>query len=212
MTVQKSPVSVELKGLIERHKEEHISFNTIRDSLQDQGFCLLMIILAFPAALPLPYPPGFTTIVGIPLGLFALQMLLGFKMPWLPQWLGKRQIHRSLLVSLVERAIPLLHRVEHHIRPRFFVANTMLGEKLVGAVCLACAVLISIPIPFGHALPATAILFMALGFLARDGITIIIGIIIAIIGLGLDIAIVFAGTEAILGMFSFVKHHHHHSV
>lgn len=200
-------VSAVLETLVAQHTEARVSFNAIRNSLDGQGFCLLMIILAFPAALPLPYPPGFTTIIGIPLGLFALQMLLGFSMPWLPVWVGNKTIERTLLVAMVKRAVPLLRCVERYIKPRFGFADTAIGERLVGLGCLICAVLISIPVPFGHMLPGVAVLLMSLGLLDKDGVTIIIGMIVALLGVAFDAVIIFAGAEAILEVFSFIEHH-----
>ncbi len=208
MTSEKAPVSRILQELVEHHREEVVAFSTIRDSLDGQGFSLLIIILAFPAALPLPYPPGFTTIVGVPLALFSVQMLLGFSAPWLPRWLGAKKVRRSLLVTVVGRAVPLLHKIEHRIRPRFAFMGRRWGEKLVGLVSLVCAILISIPVPFGHMLPGTALLLLSLGFLEQDGVTVIAGMCVALLGVVLDAAVIFAGTEALLGVFSFVQHLH----
>jgi hypothetical protein len=211
MSTEKLPVSRVLEELVTSHTEENIRFRTIRDSLDGQGFCLLMIILAFPAALPLPYPPGFTTILGVPLALLSIQMLFGLPVPWLPKWLENRMVPRSLLVSVVEKAMPILLKLEHFVRPRMAFASMPFGEKLVGLASLLGAILISIPIPFGHMLPGFAVLLMSLGFLDRDGVTIIGGIILVLLGVCLDVGIVFAGTEAIYSLFSFVEQHYHHS-
>jgi hypothetical protein len=42
----------------------------------------------------------------------------------------------------------------------------------VGVVCLALAIIITLPIPLGHVLPGTAICILAIGFLEGDGIAI----------------------------------------
>lgn len=208
MNGEVTSVAQMLESLVTRHTEEKVSLGAIRNSLHEQGFCFMMIVLAFPAALPLPYPPGFTTLVGIPLILFAVQMLLGKDAPWLPEWLGKRTIRRPLLVSIVKKSIPLLHKIERYTKHRLPFNTTLWGEKLVGSVCLLCAILISIPIPFGHAVPAMAVLIMSLGFLASDGITIIVGMLTAILGVAIDIALVFVGKEAVHDILFFISNLH----
>lgn len=56
----------------------------IKTSLQERGFGILIIIFSLPLSVPIPVPPGYTTILSIPLILFSLQLLLGFHSPWMP--------------------------------------------------------------------------------------------------------------------------------
>jgi hypothetical protein len=48
---------------------------------------------------------------------------------------------------------------------------------------LLCAIAIAIPLPLTNAIPAQGITVMAFGFLNRDGLVIILGFIISLIGL-----------------------------
>lgn len=207
MNSTKLPVSELLEKLVQQHTSPKITFNDIRNALKESGFCLLMIIFGFPAALPLPYPPGFTTLLGIPLALFAIQMLLNVSSPWLPNWLEKKSISYNLLQMVVARAVPLLHKAEKYIKPRFSFTDTLLGEKLVALFFLACAIMISLPIPFGHMVPGIAVLLMALGMLDRDGVTVMAGMALTVVGLIADIVIVAIEWEALVDLFWFVDSH-----
>jgi hypothetical protein len=62
----------------------------------------------------------------------------------------------------------------------------MAGEGMTiaaAAVCLLLAVVIVLPIPFGHMVPASAICVLALGLIERDGLAIVLGFIVAAFGL-----------------------------
>lgn len=207
MNLTKLPVSELLEKLVQQHTSDKITFNDIRNALKESGFCLLMIMFAFPAALPLPYPPGFTTILGIPLALFAIQMLLNVSSPWLPKWLEKKSISYSLLQMVVARAVPLLHKAEKYIKPRFSFTDTALGEKLVALFFLICAIMISLPVPFGHMIPGLAVLVMALGMLDHDGVTVAVGMALTMVGLIADIIIVTIEWKALVDLFWFVDSH-----
>jgi hypothetical protein len=51
----------------------------------------------------------------------------------------------------------------------------------VGAVCVVLALIIALPIPFGHVVPGLAICVMALGLIEQDGIAV--GLFVAVLAL-----------------------------
>lgn len=62
------PISEVLVKLTKNLNEDsYITIGEINHILLDRGFGLMMILFAFPMAIPLPYPPGFTAILGTPL-------------------------------------------------------------------------------------------------------------------------------------------------
>lgn len=63
----------------------------------------------------------------------------------------------------------------------------------IGLVCLVLAIIITLPVPFGHMLPGTAIVMLALGLLERDGLAIGFGLATATVAL----AVVFVAAHSI---------------
>ncbi len=55
-------------------------------------------------------------------------------------------------------------------------------EPLVGVICIVLALITIIPIPLAHNVPALALVLIGLGLIERDGLAIIIGAAIGVIG------------------------------
>lgn len=184
MTSEQIPASKLLQNLAEIKKDtESVSLGEISDHLSERGFAILMILFAFPMAIPLPYPPGFTTILGLPLLIFSIQMLLGMSKPLLPKWIAKKTIKTSHLVFAIEKSAKYFLKAEKILRPRLPYFSSVSGERIIGIISLICSISIVLPIMFGNAVPSAGILIMAFGLLGKDGYIIIIGIITSIIGL-----------------------------
>ncbi len=167
----------------DENSKKEISLDELTKILKDKGFGILMLICSFPMAIPLPYPPGFTTILGIPLMLFSIQMLLGYEAPKLPRWIGRKSFKIKSMRDSINKAMPYILKIEKYIKPRFLQMTTISAEKFVGAISLLCAIFITLPIMFGNAVPSAGILVMSLGLISKDGITVLLGILISIIGI-----------------------------
>ncbi|EAL59467.1 exopolysaccharide synthesis protein ExoD-related protein [Wolbachia endosymbiont of Drosophila ananassae] len=57
---------------------DKVTLFDIKTALHERGFGILIIIFSLPLSVPIPVPPGYTTILSIPLILFSLQLLFGF--------------------------------------------------------------------------------------------------------------------------------------
>ena len=92
-------------------------------------------------------------------------------------------MRRGDFLALVERATPLLRRLEAIVRPRI---GWLAGDWTmvpIGAICLVLAVIITLPVPLGHMLPGAAISLLALGLMERDGLAIGLGLVTAAVAL-----------------------------
>lgn len=199
------PASQLLQELIEEKKDtKTVSLGEISDYLSERGFAVLMILFAFPMAIPLPYPPGFTTILGLPLLIFSIQMIRGMAKPKLPIKIAAKTITTDHLRFAVEKSSRFFLWIEKLLHPRIFALSSIQGERLIGFVSLLCSIAIVLPIWFGNALPSAAIMIMALGLLNKDGLVIIIGIITGIIGViiaALVVYLFFYGAKMAAGSF-----------
>ena len=90
------------------------------------------------------------------------------------------------------------------MRPRLlFLSNTVIGERISALVCLLCALSIAIPLPLTNFIPAAGIAVIALGILSTDGAIILLGFLVAAIGLFISTLVVFLGPKVVIEMFRF---------
>ncbi|MDB1135383.1 exopolysaccharide biosynthesis protein [Candidatus Anaplasma sp. TIGMIC] len=173
--------------------------------LHDRGFGVLMLLFSLPLSIPLPAVPGYTTILALPLLLFSFQMLLGMSSPWLPAFLERKSFKRSFLAAVIEKTSPILRRMERWTKPRVLFIFSDVGERVIALMCLLCAISIAIPLPLTNFIPAGGISAMALGLLNRDGVLVIVGVLLGVAGLFITSVVLIAGPKLIMGMFSFVS-------
>ena len=153
--------------------------------MEGRARAALILLFAFPNVLPAP--PGLSAILGLPLLYLTSQMMLG-RVPWLPKVVASRRIGRPTFAAAIDRLMPVLHRAERRLRPRWLALVSGRAERVVGGLALALAVVVTLPIPLANMLPAFAICLIALGMLERDGLWVAIG---SVVGLG---ALLFSAT------------------
>lgn len=176
-------VSKTLEELCLKPAEDKTSIRDLFKDFHENGIVLAMILFSLPIAIPLPYPPGFTTLIGTPLIILSYQMLLGYETVRLPKKVNDYEIKNSTLILISKKVAPHLKIIETYIKPRLKFAQSVYCEQLIGFISLISSIAITLPLPLTNALPALGITVLALGLLNRDGIVIILGIIISIIGL-----------------------------
>ena len=189
MTIKERPTSEFLAIVVIEHKKEEISIGEMKNALHERGFGILMAIAALPICLPVPVPPGYTTLFSIPLFIFSIQMIIGMRAPWLPLWIEKKYIKRASLEKIVEKANPWLKKIEHRMQPRMTYISVHTWERIIGIFAFVFTVSIALPIPLTNFPPGWGILVMSLGLLNRDGLTILIGMIIGTIGIGITMIV-----------------------
>lgn len=156
-------------------KDERVSLGEIADFLDTRSIGGLLAVLALPMVLPVP-APGISVVFGIPLMGISAQLTLGYRRTWLPRRIARRSIARADYVAMVDRALPVLKRLERIVRPRATWLVKGWARVLVGLTCFVLAAVITLPIPLGHLVPGTAICLMALGLIEHDGIVIGLGL------------------------------------
>jgi hypothetical protein len=150
--------------------------------LGDRSIGGLLLVLALPMALPIP-APGISVLFGVPMIVISAQLALGYRKAWLPARLARRSVPRSAFLTIVDRILPTLRRLERIVRPRAAWLAGPWARVPVGIICLVLAVIITLPVPLGHVVPGTAISVLALGLIERDGAAIALGIFTAVFGL-----------------------------
>ncbi len=178
-----------LENVVVVYRSDTLKVGEIKNTLHERGFGVLLAIAALPLCLPVPVPPGYTTFFSIPLFIFSVQMILGMRAPWLPVWIENKEIKRSSIEKLIVKANPWLKKIEKRLQPRLTYISVHTWERIIGIFTFVFALSIALPIPLTNFPPGWGILIMSLGLLSKDGITILIGMIVGTIGVGITMII-----------------------
>lgn len=172
-------------------------------ALGDRGYGLLIFILALPNVLPL-YIPGLSAVFGVPLGLIALQMMVGLPRPWLPQALLRRQIRRQEFATVTQRILPWLMRLERILKPRLPALTSPWAERAIGLFALMLAVMLALPIPLTGIPLGAALALMGIGLLERDGFVLMAGVAAGILAVAYSGLATFAAWEAVVAFVNWL--------
>lgn len=192
-------LSETLEKIAQSEHRERISVNELIYLLRGRAIAALLLLFAFPNALP--SPPGTSGVLGLPLVYLSVQMMLG-RPPWLPAFIGNRSVARQDFAAIIRRSAPFLARAEKLLRPRVMSLTSPMGLRMVGLACLILSTVLILPIPLGNMLPAFAICVLALGALERDGVWIISGTVVGILSLVVVWGVIMAFIKAILFLFA----------
>lgn len=182
--------------------ERSVSLSVLAQILGNRSTGALLLFLALPMVLPIP-APGISVIFGVPLTLISAQLLFGRRSLWLPPRFAARSIGRDQLDAYIQRAVPVVRKMENLVKPRLVQLTRGLALRVIGATCLVLALIITLPVPFGHLVPGAAISVMALGLIERDGFMTILGLLIgglALVVVGLALFGLTAAGRSLLGV------------
>lgn len=193
-----------IEGVVTSNHHDDISLLELKMALHERGFGILMFFFILPLAIPVPYPPGLTTLLGVPPFVFSVQMLFGANVPWLPSWIAHKTLKRKTVALIIEKTSPYLKVIETFLRPRLDFLCSSWGERLIGLVSLLCTIYIIIPFPLTNFIPSVGIFFMALGLMSRDGLIVFLGMVIGIAGISIATFALFYGTKAILAFIPWL--------
>jgi hypothetical protein len=167
-----------------------VSLGDVVSALGDRGLGVLLAIFALPNILPSAVPFGNVP-TGIPPLIVAVQLLLGMDRLILPKFIARRTIGTHWMKALAPKVAAVLSWIEPLLRPRMAWVTVPRAERFVGAIAILLAAVSTVPIPFGHNLPAFGLVLIGLGLIERDGLAIVLGSTIGLIGTVLLSLVVF---------------------
>jgi hypothetical protein len=171
-----------LRELAEGAAADRITFREVLSELQHRAFGFTLLIFALPCCLPMP--PGLPTVCGVALVIIALNLIAARQRLWLPRVIADKSVARADLKRMVDRVAPHLERLEKICKPRFPIVTDPVGKVLIGFVIFALGFIMILPIPFlGNMPPGFAASVIAIGMTERDGLVVLIGMLISIIAI-----------------------------
>ncbi len=197
-------VTRRLMGVAASLRQERVTLGELFDSLGPEGLGLALLLLTLPTLIPVPGPIGLT--FGTLIAFVALQVMAGARALWLPPVLRRRTLPGAALRGVIARALPWLARAEPWLQERRLAALSGRRARIALALpLLLLAVAIMLPIPLGNIAPALALVAFALGFMARDGAAILVGLLLSLAALALTGALFVAGTAVIEWIAALIR-------
>mgnify|MGYP001793165079 CR=1 FL=1 len=181
-------ISERLDQLVVEADGKSVSLGWVLAQLHERAFGLFLLFLALPSCIPFLY--GIPQVVALPMMFVAVQILLGRRVPWLPEKLSARLVTAESLSQLAGRAGPWLRRIEAISRPRFTALTRAPADRLVGLALVLFSASILVPLPGTNTVPGFAVVIVAMGLLERDGLLVVLG---TILGTAWIATLLFAG-------------------
>jgi hypothetical protein len=176
--VTTAPLADRLRLVTDGLPAAGVTLAELRDLVGEDGLMVLTAFLTLVFMVPVSIP-GVSTVFGAGILLIGVSRLFGQRL-WLPATIARRIVSSEKVRAAFDRGLVWFQRLERVSRPHRLGWLTARG--LVGIVndlgLVLGAVLLMMPfglIPLSNTLPAIALLFLAIGALQRDGVSILLG-------------------------------------
>ena len=161
-----------LDALAQGDPDETVTLRDLLAGLNRSAFGMLLFASVLPAFIPIPIGGAIS---GPLVMLIGVQLAIGMRRPWLPNFLATRGPHRHALARFDRMISPWLARLEHLIRPRLPVLlDHRLAGVVTGLLLVLLGLLLSLPIPLTNYLFGGLLLVFALALLERDGVMMLV--------------------------------------
>lgn len=194
------PIVQRLRDAAAAIQEERVSMRAMAQAYGPEAHGTLLLLLAMPCLLPVP---GVGTVLGLGMAALAVAMWLGHCAPCLPQRVAELELPRHWAQRVLVGLASAYVLAGRHARARLSHL-AIFGRRSATALAVGLmAAIIVMPIPFGNLLPAVALVFIGLGLVFRDGVAVILGLLMSGVALvattGLLLMAWVWGSEWILG-------------
>jgi hypothetical protein len=180
---------------------ERLTFRDILTRLRHRAFGFSLLIFALPCCLPMP--PGIPTVCGIAIVVIALNLIGARQRLWLPAAIADKSLRRADVQRLVDRVAPYLERLERVCKPRLPIVTETVGKVLIGIVIFVLGFIMILPIPLlGNMPPGIAASVIAIGMTERDGLIVLIGMLVSVAAIAVASVATWAAMLGIINYFT----------
>ena len=193
-----------LETIAETAPDDGLTLGAFTHALGERVFGVLLFALAIPVCMPFLY--GVPQVVALPMLAIAAQMAAGRNEPWMPKRFRDRVIDKPGLERMAKSARKWFGWIEALARPRLTWLSGPTAERFVGAVFIVFCASILVPLPATNTTPGIAIALASIGLITRDGILVLIGLVLGVFWVTLLAAgFVFFGAAFIDLLRDFVR-------
>jgi len=196
-------VSEILEQFIVTHQDQsEITIRQMVTGFGERAFGFLLLVFALICVVPLPIP-GIHMFLAVPLFYLSLQQMIGRHVVWFPEKVLDYKIPNRAFMEISAKAVPWIIRIEKISKPRLEFLTHGFFFCFFGALIFYITAFLAIPLPLTNLVPALGISLMAIGFLNRDGLALLIG---AAIGIFWSLLWFYLGIKGLIFMFAQVAH------
>ncbi|MEO0608688.1 MAG: exopolysaccharide biosynthesis protein, partial [Pseudomonadota bacterium] len=124
-----------LQSLCSETEGESVSVGDLLNAVGRRSYGPVLLLLGFISISPLTIIPGTSVLMALVTLIFAIQMVVGRRYPWIPQKALAFEFQRKYLVQGVAMADKYVVQVDRFLKPRLtFLTNA----PFVQLVALAC--------------------------------------------------------------------------
>ena len=173
-----------LDALAEGNPDDLLTLRDLLSGLGRRAFGMLAFVCVLPAFIPIPIGGAIS---GPLLMFIGIQLCIGLRKPWLPEFIARRGVHRHALAKFDKRISPVLSFVEKFVRPRLaWVLDSRAPSLVTGLLLVLLGFLLSLPIPLTNYLFGGALLLFALALIERDGALMLAAWVVGLVATGLS--------------------------
>ncbi len=158
---------------------------------QDKSFAITFLVLMVFPALPLP-TGGITHIFEIIVMLLCLEMMVGFKTPWLPKKWKNMQLGKLLTGKIIPTILKWIRWFEKRSSPRAtWIFGLPLASRLTGLLILILTLTAFLAPPFSglDTLPSLGVVVISLAIILDDFLLALFGALVGAAGIALVITL-----------------------
>lgn len=194
------PIVQRLRDAAAAIQDERVSMRAMAQAHGPEAQGTLLLLLAMPCLLPVP---GVGTVLGLGMAALAVAMWRGHGAPCLPQRVAALELPRHWAQRVLVGLASVYALAGRYARARLSHL-AMSGRRSATALAVGLmAAIVVLPIPFGNLLPAVALVLIGLGLVFRDGLAVILGLLMSGVAMvattGLLLVAWVWGSEWILG-------------
>jgi hypothetical protein len=183
---------------------EGLEMGELFERIGREGLLIMVMVLTAPFLLPVSIP-GMSPPFGALILLICLSLLSGGPLR-LPRRLARLRVKQAHMRLIADKAGAMLRRLEAWSKPRLAAMTATRPLRAAHTVAVAAStvgMMLPLPLPLSNAIPAYAIVCLALGLLRRDGALVLAGyslLAATILYLAVVYAAAFAGIKALLDL------------
>lgn len=197
-------ISLLLKDIVRKNEKDRISIADILETNKNNSY-FLVFLMAILSLIPTPFPfPFFSSFFGIVASILFLQIFFGVKNLRLPNFVKKMSVKKEVFEKVVNKVLVYIEKIEKNSCRRMTFYKNKILMIVIKFIILAMCLSLIIPVPLTNTLPAFGIIITVFGILNSDGVFVLSGVLLSIVGGSIFLLSVFFG-KVLLQKFGLLK-------
>ena len=159
--------------------QKSVSLDMIVRMVGTESFGPLLLLIGVILFSPVSGIPGVPTLSGVIILTISIQLLLGKKRFWLPQWLRRRRFSQKKLDRALRRLRRPARLIDRRLQPRLTILIHGPGIILIAVFCVVIAA--GMPamelVPFSATTAGAALIVFGLSLIANDGLLALLAMV-----------------------------------